>query len=215
MFKGGNILNRKIILLVLGVFIVAFAAGSVLAADAKENSEIKMLSEKTLKNGDNIELQLVDSQGNPIPSQLLNISFEANGKLENYSVVTDKDGNAYLVLYNEELGVHKLVVNFTGNEKYNPCKLEENITIVEGSSTSEDTESNSTASTVLYDNSTAKNATSNETSMDNETLFYCAEYNFYYNSNGVIVGGQSDGANAFETYKSYKEAEGKGGFFLE
>ena len=207
-------MNRKIILLVLGVFIVAFAVGSVLAADAKENSEIKMLSEKTLKNGDNIELQLVDAQGNPIPSQKLNISFEANGKLENYSVVTDKDGNAYLVLYNEELGVHKLVVNFTGNEKYNPCKLEENITIVEGSSTSEDTESNSTASTVQFDNSTAKNSTSkdNET---NETLFYCAEYNFYYNSDGIIVGGQSDGANAYETYKSYKEAEGKGGFFLE
>lgn len=211
-------MNRKVILLVLGVFIVAFAAGSVLAADAKVNSEIKMLSEKTLKNGDNVELQLVDAQGNPIPSQKLNISFEANGKFENYSVITDKDGNAYLVLYNEELGVHKLIVNYTGNEKYNPCKLEENITIVEGSSTSEDTESNSTASTVQYDNSTAKNSTSNatnETSNGNETLYYCAEYNFYYNSDGVIVGGQSDGADAFETYMSYAEAENRGGFFLE
>ncbi|WP_067043270.1 hypothetical protein [Methanobrevibacter sp. YE315] len=204
-------MNRKIILLVLSVFIVAFAAGSVIAADAKENTEIKMLNEKTLKNGDNIELQLVDAQGNPIASQKLNISFEANGKFENYSVVTDKDGNAYLVLYNEELGVHKVIVNYTGNEKYNPCKLEENITIVEGSSTSEDTESNSTASTVQYDNATAKNSTLK----DNETLFYCAEYNFYYNSDGVIVGGQNDGADAYEIYTSYKEAERKGSFFLE
>ena len=159
-------MNRKIILLVFGVFIVAFAVGSVLAADAKENSEMKMLSEKTLKNGDDIELQLVDAQGNPIASQNLNISFEANGKFENYSVITDKDGNAYLVLFNEDLGVHKLTVNYTGNEKYNPCKLEENITIVEGSSSTEDTESDSTASTVQYDNSTAKNSTSN----DNDTL---------------------------------------------
>lgn len=202
-------MNRKVILLVFGVFIVAFAAGSVLAADVKENSEIKMLSEKTLKNGDDIELQLVDAQGNPIASQNLNISFEANGKFENYSVITDKDGNAYLVLFNEELGVHKLTVNYTGNEKYDPYKLEENITIVEGSSTTEDTESDSTASTVQYDNSTAKNSTSS----DNETLYYCAEYNFYYNSDGVIVGGQSDGADAFETYVSYAEAEGKGDFF--
>ena len=204
-------MNRKIILLVFGVFIVAFAVGSVLAADAKENSEMKMLSEKTLKNGDDIELQLVDAQGNPIASQNLNISFEANGKFENYSVITDKDGNAYLVLFNEDLGVHKLTVNYTGNEKYNPCKLEENITIVEGSSSTEDTESDSTASTVQYDNSTAKNSTST----DNETLYYCAEYNFYYNSDGVIVGGQSDGADAFETYMSYAEAESKGDFFLE
>ena len=210
-------MNKKVILLVLCVFIVAFAAGSVLAADAKENTEIKMLSEKTLKNGDNIELRLVDAQGNPIASQELNISFEANGKFENYSVISDKDGNAYLVLYNEALGDHKLIVNYTGNEKYNPCKLEGSITIVEGSSTSEDTESESTASTVQYDNSTAKNSTSNNggTSNDNETLYYCAEYNFYYNSDGVIVGGQSDGADAFETYMSYEEGESRGDFFLE
>ena len=207
-------MNKKIILFVLGVFIVAFAAGSVLAADAKENSEIKMLSEKTLKNGDDIELQLVDAQGNPIASQKLNLSFEANGEFENYSVITDKDGKAYLVLFNEELGVHKFIANYTGSEKYNPCKLEENITIVEGTSTSESTESNSTASTVQYDNSTANNSTANN-STDNETLFYCAEYNFYYNSDGVIVGGQSDGANAFETYKSYAESESDGGFSLE
>ena len=208
------IMNKKIIVLIFSIFIVAFVAGSVLAADSKVNTEIKMLSEKTLKNGDNIELQLVDDQGNPIASQQLNISFEANGKFENYSVITDKDGNAYLVLFNEELGDHKVIVNYTGNEKYNPCKLEETIKIVEGTSTSEETDSDSTASTVQFDNSTAKNATANATS-DNDTLYYCAEYNFYYNSDGVIVGGQSDGADAYETYMNYKDANSRGSFFLE
>ena len=62
-----------------------------------------MLSEKTLKNGDDIEFQLKDAQGKAIASQKVNISFEANGKLENYSVITDKDGKFYLVLKNEEL----------------------------------------------------------------------------------------------------------------
>ena len=64
-------MNKKIMVFVLSVFLVAFVAGSVLAADSKVNTEIKMLSEKTLKNGDNIELQLVDAQGNPIASQKL------------------------------------------------------------------------------------------------------------------------------------------------
>ena len=132
-------MNKKIILLVLSIFIVAFAIGSVIAEEQKESAEIKMLSEDTLKNGDNIELQLVDAKGNPIASQNLNISFEANGKLENYSVVTDKDGKAFLVLFNEELGDHKVIVNYSGNEKFNPFKLETSIKIVEGESTSEDT----------------------------------------------------------------------------
>ena len=144
-------MNKKIILLVLSIFIVAFAIGSVIAEEQKESAEIKMLSEDTLKNGDNIELQLVDAKGNPIASQNLNISFEANGKLENYSVVTDKDGKAFLVLFNEELGDHKVIVNYSGNEKFNPFKLETSIKIVEGESTSEDTEDESTASTVQYD----------------------------------------------------------------
>ena len=198
-------MNKKIILLVLSIFIVAFAVGCAIAAEAKENTEIKMLSEKTLKNGDNIELQLVDAQGHPIASQNLNISFEANGKLENYSVVTDKDGNAYLVLFNEALGDHKVIVNYTGNEKYNSFKLEETIKIVEGASKREKTESKSTASTVQYDNSTAKNTT--DSSGEPAELYYCEEYNFYYDSNGVIQGGQSDGADAFETYMNYKDAE--------
>ena len=48
-------MNKKIILLVLSIFIVAFAIGSVIAEEQKESAEIKMLSEDTLKNGDNID----------------------------------------------------------------------------------------------------------------------------------------------------------------
>ena len=78
-----KIMNKKIVLILLSIFIVAVAAGSVIAAEAKTNTEIKMLSEKTLKNGDDIEIQLKDAQGKPIASQKINISFEANGEYEN------------------------------------------------------------------------------------------------------------------------------------
>lgn len=203
-------MNRKIVLILLSIFIVAVAAGSVLAADAKVNTEIKMLSEKTLKNGDNIELQLKDAQGNVISGQKINISFEANGKFENYSVMTDKEGKGFLVLNNEALGDHKVIVNYTGNDKYNPSKLEETITIEDGSATAEKTDANSTASTIKYDNSTV-----NKTNGTEEILYYDAVNNFYYNQWGVIVGGQSDGMDAATVAENLEEQRASGNPNLE
>lgn len=207
-------MNKKIILVLLSIFIVAVVAGSAIAAEAKVNTEIKMLSEKTLKNGDDIEFQLKDAQGKEIASQKVNISFEANGKYENYSVITDEHGKGYLVLFNEALGDHKVIINYTGNEKYNPCKLEETIKIVEGTSKNDKTNANSTASTIKYDNTTKTNTT-NATNKTDEILYYDAQYNFYYNQYGVVVGGQSDGADAFELASNYAEQEASGNPYLE
>ena len=205
-------MNKKITLLLLSIFIVAVAVGAAVAAEAKTNTEIKMLSEKTLKNGDAIQFQLKDAQGKAIASQKVNISFEANGKLENYSVITDKDGKFYLVLKNEELGDHKVIVNYHGNDKYNPSKLEETIKIVEGESNTQKTDANSTASTIRYDNTTTNNSTNGGS---DEILYYDAQYNFYYNQWGIIVGGQNDGADAEEIATFYKEQEDKGSTSLE
>lgn len=205
-------MNKKITLLILSIFIVAVAVGAAVAAEAKTNTEIKMLSEKTLKNGDALQFQLKDAQGKAIASQKVNISFEANGKLENYSVITDKDGKFYLVLKNEELGDHKVIVNYHGNDKYNPSKLEETIKIVEGESNTQKTDANSTASTIRYDNTTTNNSTNGGS---DEILYYDAQYNFYYNQWGIIVGGQNDGADAEEIATFYKEQEEKGSTSLE
>ena len=205
-------MNKKITLLLLSIFIVAVAVGAAVAAEAKTNTEIKMLSEKTLKNGDAIEFQLKDAQGKAIASQKVNISFEANGKLENYSVITDKDGKFYLVLKNEELGDHKVIANYPGNDKYNPSKLEETIKIVNGESDAQKTDANSTANTVRYDNTTTNNSTNGGS---DEILYYDAQYNFYYNQWGIIVGGQNDGADAEEIATFYKQQEEKGSTNLE
>ncbi len=208
-------MNKKITILILSIFVVAVAVGAAVAAEAKVNTEIKMLSEKTLKNGDDLEFQLKDAKGNAIASQKVNISFEANGNYENYSVITDKDGKFYLVLYNEDLGDHKVIVNYTGNTTYNPCKLEETIKIVEGQSTNDKTNSNATASTVQFDK-TAKNNTNNTTEVyDKEILYYNAEYNFYYNQYGDVVGGQNDGAVAYDLIQQYREDEARGSPDLE
>ena len=198
-------MNKKITLVLLSIFIVA------VAAEAKTNTQIKMLSEKTLKNGDDIEFQLKDAQGKAIASQKVNISFEANGKYENYSVMTDKDGKFYLVLTNEELGDHKVVANYYGDNKYNPSKLEETIKIVEGSANTEKTDVNSTASTIKYEDTNASKTHNNT----DEPLYYDAEYNFYYDQWGVIVGGQNDGADAADIVQFYRDQEAKGSDSLE
>lgn len=203
-------MNKKILVILLSIFIVAIVAGSVIAANEKVNTEIKMLSEKTLKNGDNIEFQLKDASGKALASEKINISFEANGEYENYTIITDEHGMGYLVLYNEAEGDHKVILNYTGSDKYNPCKLEETIKIVAGTSTAEKTAANSTASTVKYDNTTGNNTNDTE-----EILYYDAEYNFYYNQYGVVVGGQSDGADAYELAKNYEEQRASGNFYLE
>ena len=197
---NGDYMNKKITLVILSIFIVAVAVGAAVAAEAKTNTEIKMLSEKTLKNGDDIEFQLKDAQGKAIASQK-----------ENYSVMTDKDGKFYLVLTNEELGDHKVVVNYYGDNKYNPSKLEETIKIVEGSSNTEKTNVNSTASTIKYEDTNASKTHNNT----DEPLYYDAEYNFYYDQWGVIVGGQNDGADAADIVQFYRDQEAKGSDSLE
>lgn len=202
-------MNKKIVLILLSIFIVAVVAGTAIAADAKVNTEIKMLSEKTLKNGDDIEFQLKDAQGKELASEKVNISFEANGKLENYTIKTDEHGKGYLVLYNEEVGDHKVIINYTGSDKYNPCKLEETIKIVEGTSSAGKTNSNSTASTVKYDNST-KNATTNTTNQTDEILYYDAYYNLYYNEDGIVVGGQNAGQSMADAIADQEEFAASG-----
>lgn len=201
-------MNKKITLLVLSIFIVAVAIGSAVAAEAKVNTEIKILSESSLKNGDAVEFELKDAQGNKLASQKVNISFEENGELQNYSVITDKDGKGYLVLNNEATGEHKIIVNYTGSDKYNPSKAEQTITIVEGDSTPEKTNTNATASTSKYNNVT-KNSTVEE------IIYYDAENNFYYNQWGVVVGGQNDGRDAAEVAQILDEQRASGSDGLE
>ena len=57
-------MNKKILVILLSIFIVAIVAGSVIAANEKVNTEIKMLSEK-------IEFQLKDASGKALASQKL------------------------------------------------------------------------------------------------------------------------------------------------
>lgn len=176
--------------------------------DGKYNTQINFLGETTVKNGDDIQFELKEVNGNGIANQGVNITYVKDGAIENYTVVTDNEGKGYFSIDAEQPGSAEITVTYGGNNKYNSCTAKESITIEEGTSqNTKQVPTNSSASTSLYNQQNVSNQTGNQTG---EQLFYNSEYNFYYNSNGVVVGGQSDGANAFELYKQYRESEEAG-----
>lgn len=184
-------MNKNIIIAILIVVIIALVAIFAFNPnDGKINTEIKFIGESTLKNGDEIQIELKDANGNALADQLVNFTYTANGNDEKYSVYTDNEGKAFLVLENEPAGEHQVVASFNGTDKLNPCNATLKIKIVEGAEDTPNTQQNSTASTIANDGS-------NTTSTSTTQLFYDAELNVYYDANGIVRGGQSDGFSIY------------------
>ena len=132
-----------------------------------------------MKNGDSVEFQLTDSQGNALADQELKITFASTtGAPQNFTITTDSQGKGALVLDGEEDGNYTVIVSYSGDGNYNGCSEKQTITV--GDVDSDYTESYSSE----YD------SYSYDSSSD---LSYDSELNVYYDSNGIIRGGQSDG----------------------
>ena len=184
-------MNKNLIIAILVIIIVAVVGFSVFGSgsgNGKTDTQINFLSETTLQNGDQIQIELKDAQGNVLANEIINFSYQANGVEEKYSVVTNADGKAFLALSNEDAGDHQVTVSYGGNDKYNPCTATQTITITDGESTSETTDTNSTASTIAYDNSSSSSSGSSSSQ-----YYYDSNTGNTYDSNGVIVNGQNEG----------------------
>ena len=145
-----------------------------------------------MKNGQSVEFQLTDAQGNAIANQNLTISFGANGTYEQYSIITDDSGKGALLLNNEEPGNYVITVNFAGNEQYNECRASQNITVASGESFEEGNLIPSEGAGNYSTDGTQEQYTDGQAST---TANYDSELNVYYDSNGKVVGGQNDGAD--------------------
>ena len=143
--------------------LLAIGGVFALSDNGKVNTEVNFLSDSNLNNGDHIEILLKDTQGNPLAEQNIAIIYEANGNEEDYHVITDSEGKAYLTLTDEPCGEHKVTVKYEGDDKYNGCVAEETIIINEGVSENAQTStvSTATASTVKYHNNTVSTQNSN------------------------------------------------------
>ena len=207
-------MNKNIIIAILVILIVAIAGYMFLShpatTDGKLNTQINFLSGENLKNGDQVQFELKDAQGAAIAGQTVVISYdEGSGNIQNYTVNTDANGKGFLTLNGENPGKHDVTITFAGNDKYNGCSAKQTINIEEGtSSTQETVEQNSTANTVMYNNNSgSSSASSSSGSSQSSQSYYDAELNVYYDANGRVIGGQSDGANIYELRYNYNNPD--------
>lgn len=125
-------MNKNIIIAIIVVIIIAIVGFMMFSqpSESNVNTQIRMLNEKTLKNGDQIQFQLKDTQGNLISGETVNISIgDGAGNIKNYTVVTDSNGKGNHVLEGEDAGEHEVTVTYVGNEKYIKSRFTETITI--------------------------------------------------------------------------------------
>lgn len=183
--------NQNIIIIFLIVVVVAILGVFIFTTtgdNGKINTQINFINEDNLKNGESIEVELKDDQGNVLSGQNVTITYEENGKYENYSLISDGTGKVYLTLDNEPAGAHKVTATYNGTSRFNGCSAEKTINIEE-SNIAENTQStpnNSTGSTIEYNNASTPTQT-----------YYDAELNEYYDANGIIIGGQNAGASIY------------------
>lgn len=203
-------MNKNIIIAILVVIIIAVVAVFAFSHPAtsengKINTQINFLSQNTLKNGDQVEFELKDAQGNAIAGQNVNITYAHDGQVETYSIFTDNTGKGYLTISNEDAGTYDVTVTYGGDAKYNGCTAKKTITIEEGTSTEtqEETSANSTTSTAAYNNETSQSSDSSSSSSGSSQStssqsYYDADLNVYFDENGKVIGGQSAGENIWD-----------------
>lgn len=129
--------HEKIIIVLLVVIMVlaVFVGVSVLQPMfAKEPCSLK-ISDRTLYEGDEFYVKLMDGQGNPIPDGKINIKVSQNGKeIINKDVVSNDSGIANLIL--DEKGTYKVDCSFNGDEKYASNFTSKNLTVHKASTKS-------------------------------------------------------------------------------
>ena len=202
-------------LIIIAIFIVLVVLVGIFAfsmphnnQNEKTNTEIKFLSEDTLKNGESVQFELRDAQGYVLKGQNVTITFVENGEDQNYSIVTNNDGQGSLVLNNEEPGEYEITVFFNGTTAFNGCSAKQKITVQEGySQTSSESSTQSGTSEPAQSNSSAGTSLYNGNSSSSQNLHYDSQYNFYYDDNGIIRGGQSDGMSADYVRNSFESGE--------
>ena len=135
MYGEKKLSNKNIIIILIVIIIILAAALGILfmqPSNAKEATKIKVTSNKTLTEGDDISVQLTDSNKTPLSKQNVKVTVK-NGK-----------GKAKIDS-NLKKGKYKVKVSYKGNKNYTGNNTTQNLTIKEKvkKTTSESSSSNS------------------------------------------------------------------------
>ena len=125
--------NIIIILVVIIVILAAVIGFMVLKPmHAKEPTKIKVTSNKTLSEGQDMSVKLTDLNKTPLSKQKVNITIkDSKGKVvANKTVKTDDKGNAKMDLKLKK-GNYDVAVSYGGNENYSGNNTTQKLTIKE------------------------------------------------------------------------------------
>ena len=139
--------NIIIILLVIIVILAAAIGFTVLnPMHAKEPTKIKVTSNKTLSEGDDLSVKLTDLNKTPLSKQNVNITVkDSRGKVvANKTVKTNDKGNAKMDL-NLKKGKYDVSVTYGGNENYTGNNTTQKLTIKEKVAQAQPTSSQSSS----------------------------------------------------------------------
>lgn len=136
-----------IIILIVIIVILAAAIGFMVLKPmhAKEPTKIKVDSNKTLYEGDNLSVKLTDLNKTPLSKQNVNITVkDSKGKVvANKTVKTNSKGKAKLDL-NLKKGKYDVSVSYGGNENYTGNNTTQKLTVKEKEKVAESQPTHST-----------------------------------------------------------------------
>lgn len=185
-------MNKKIIIVIGIIIIVAIIAALFLnAPSSKEDTKIKMLSKSSLKEGSSIKIELTDLNNTPMDNKTIVIKIiNKKGKVDEYSVKTDKNGKAKLKLNKTKPGTYTVNFTYDGDDAYNSSNLSKKIKIIKKVKAKKP-------------ESTIEESAYEEPSTSSNELNYDEQLNVYYDSNGMVV--DPDGQHGQSVGFSYSE----------
>ena len=160
--KKVTILSIIVIILIIMILILCF--GSNFSSILKQETDLTVISNSTLNNGDNFTVQLTDGNGKAISNKTIYISLtDANGNVNNLNATTNEKGVANFGI-NVNGGNYSAKCVFLGDDNYDSSNVTQNISI-ENVEVSLDSSSNSQSQSYSHestDSSSSSSSSSNE-----------------------------------------------------
>lgn len=120
------------IIIIIAVILAIFAVSSLFGI---KESQMEIISNDTVHNGDSINIKLSDIDGHSLSNESVKIVMMDNkGKRQSYSITTDSNGIADTTVANKDSGRLTINATFEGNEKFNSSNAVKLIKVREGSS---------------------------------------------------------------------------------
>ena len=124
--------KKLVILIIIIVFICIVGAYAYISANS-HNTNIEVISNSTLKNGDFITIVLKDNYRNVYPNQNIDVKLlDDSGQSNKYVVTTDNEGEASIELMGFENGNYTVHCEYNGTLFLSKSKIVSNLEIDDG-----------------------------------------------------------------------------------